>query len=194
MTSPDYDALHETTGAALRLFRERGGSQYGGERVTQLEHALQAAHFAESEGANSYLIAAALLHDVGHLLHYLPDNAPDHGIDDRHETLGANWLRQRFGPPVVEPVRMHVLAKRYLCAVEPDYLRQLSPPSELSLRLQGGMMSASEVREFEAQPFFREAVRLRKWDDAAKIAHLKTPDLEHFAAHLDAACDSPRIR
>ena len=97
---------------ALHLFNERGASQYGGESVSQLEHALQAAFFAERQGASANLIAAALLHDVGHLLHALPDDAPSQGVDDAHEELAARWLADRFAPEVCEPVRMHVLAKR----------------------------------------------------------------------------------
>ncbi|MBI3863262.1 MAG: HD domain-containing protein [Planctomycetia bacterium] len=169
----------------LTLFRERGGSQYGGEAVSQLEHALQAAYFAEQSGAGSPLIAAALLHDVGHLLHSLPDDAPDQGVDDRHEALAARWLKARFGPEVIEPVRLHVAAKRYLCATDADYTTELSPPSALSLKLQGGPMSDDEAREFAARPFCKAAVALRRWDDAAKVPEMKTPPLEHFAACLD---------
>src|SRR5262245_38387505 len=110
-------SFYSTTDEVLALFRQRGGSQYGGEAVTQLEHARQAATFAEREGAAPALIAAALVHDVGHLLHELPDDAPDRGVDDRHETLAAAWLAQRFRPATVAPVAMHVAAKRYLCAV-----------------------------------------------------------------------------
>ena len=180
----------QTTDEVLSLFRERGGSQYGGEAVTQLEHALQAATFAEREGATKALIAAALLHDVGHLLHVLPDDAPDHGVDDRHETLAAAWLAQRFGPPVVAPVAMHVAAKRYLCAVDPEYFRQLSPPSVQSLTLKGGPMTAVEVSQFETRPYFQDAVRLRRWDDAAKVVGMATPTLDHFARYLDLAVEA----
>jgi [1-hydroxy-2-(trimethylamino)ethyl]phosphonate dioxygenase len=169
----------------LRLFHDHGHSQYGGEAVSQLEHALQTAFFAERVNADSTLISAALLHDVGHLLHALPDDAPDQGIDDEHETLAARWLAARVGPRVVEPVRLHVAAKRFLCATEPDYLRQLSPPSALSLRLQGGPMSEAEVHAFRSHPYFGAAVALRHWDDAAKVPKLVTPPLEHYANYLD---------
>lgn len=181
------DAHHPVTNEVLQLFREHGGSRYGGEDVSQLEHALQAAFFAEQEGAPATLIAAALLHDVGHLLHDLPADAPDQGIDDRHEKLGARWLVGRFGPAVCEPVKLHVVAKRYLCATEPEYFSLLSPPSIQSLALQGGPMTADESRQFEQHPFYREAVQLRRWDDRAKIENLVTPYIEHFAAHLDQA-------
>ena len=177
----------------IELLGSRGGSQYGGEAVTQIEHALQAAALAEREQAPATLIVAALLHDVGHLLHNLPDHAPDDGIDDRHETSAGHYLRKLFPPSVTEPVRLHVAAKRYLCAVESEYLNLLSQPSLVSLRLQGGPMSAAEVNEFEQLPFWQDAVRLRKWDDEAKDPSFVTPPLSHFAKYvrevqLDASC------
>lgn len=181
----DERSHDSTTLEVLRLFAKRGDSEYGGESVTQQEHALQAALFAERAGSSAALIVAALLHDVGHLLHSLPDDAPEQGIDDRHEALAARWLQKRFGPDVVEPVRLHVAAKRYLCATEPTYLQQLSPPSTLSLQLQGGPMSPDEVREFHTSPFCESAVALRRWDDEAKIPELATPPLEHFVAYID---------
>lgn len=181
---------HATTDEVIRLFREHGDSEYGGEAVTQLEHALQAATFAEREGATPALVAAALIHDVGHLLHELPADAPDQGIDDRHEALAAAWLASRFRPPVVAPVAMHVAAKRYLCAVDPGYLGQLSQPSVQSLALQGGPMSSEEVERFESRPFIQDAVQLRKWDDAAKVVGMVTPGLEHFTRYLNLALES----
>jgi phosphonate degradation associated HDIG domain protein len=181
------DKHHPVTREVLQLFRTHGGSRYGGENVSQLEHALQAAYFAEQDGAPSTLVAAALLHDIGHLLHDLPADAPDHGIDDQHEALGARWLATRFGPAVCEPVNLHVVAKRYLCATDPAYFNLLSAPSIQSLALQGGPMTAEQARQFEQHPFHQQAVRLRRWDDAAKIEHLVTPYVEHFAQHLDAA-------
>ncbi len=176
---------HPTTVEILSFFANKGQSQYGGEAVSQQEHALQAAHFAEESGASPALIVAALLHDVGHLLHTLPDDAPDQGIDDAHEKLAARWLGERFGPDVVSPVGLHVAAKRYLCATESAYFDQLSTPSVISLKLQGGPMSPEEVCEFEARAFFAEAVALRRWDDAAKDPELVTAPLEHFAQYVD---------
>jgi len=175
------------TAEILRLFRDRGHSQYGRELVSQLEHALQAAWSAERAKAGAALIVAALLHDVGHLLHTLSEDAPEHGVDDQHETRAAFWLEQWFGPQVVEPVRLHVAAKRYLCTTDPDYLRQLSPPSILSLALQGGQMSVDESSAFRSNPFSHAAVALRRWDDTAKVPKLATPPLEHFATYLDKA-------
>ena len=167
------------------LFREKGNGAYFGEAVTETEHALQCAHLAEQSGAAPELIAAALLHDVGHLLHGLPEDAAGRGINVRHEEGGAAWLERWFGPAVVDPVRLHVAAKRYLCAVEPDYHAGLSEASRRSLRLQGGPMSPDEVRRFEQEPWFRSAVAVRRWDDAAKVPGLVVPGLDHYRPCLE---------
>jgi [1-hydroxy-2-(trimethylamino)ethyl]phosphonate dioxygenase len=169
----------------VKLFNDHGDSQYGGEAVTQVEHALQCALLAEQEEATRELIVAALLHDVGHLLHALPDDAPELGVDDRHEVLAGRWLRNHFGPAVVEPVQLHVAAKRYLCATDVSYHNQLSPPSQLSLKLQGGPMAQNEVIQFEANIYFRDAIRLRRWDDTAKVSDLATPSVEHYAPMIE---------
>jgi phosphonate degradation associated HDIG domain protein len=171
----------------LRLFAERGDSAYGGEAVSQREHALQAAYFARQSGASAALTSAALLHDVGHLLHNLADDAPDQGLDDRHEQLAGRWLARWFGAEVAEPVRLHVDAKRYLCAVEPEYMQQLSRPSQVSLQLQGGPMGDEERRRFQASPHFAGAVSLRRWDDAAKVPNLAVPGIEQYVPFLEAA-------
>lgn len=168
----------------IELFRQHGDSEYGGESVTQLEHALQTAMLAESAHAAPPLIAAALLHDIGHLLHELPDDAPEQGIDDLHEEAGWSFLHRHAPAAVSEPVRLHVAAKRYLCAVDPDYAARLSPPSLLSLQLQGGHMSAAEVRDFRQNPWAEDAVQLRRWDDEAKVQGLQTPPLEYFIPAL----------
>ncbi|MFZ4575301.1 MAG: phosphonate degradation HD-domain oxygenase [Phycisphaerales bacterium] len=179
--------MHPITAQIIEMFRSRGSSQYGHEAVTQLQHGLQAALMAENEGADAELISAALLHDVGHLLHDLPDDAPDQGIDDRHEVLGERWLTKHFTDRLVEPVRLHVDAKRYLCAAEPGYLEILSEPSRQSLLLQGGPMSGTELEQFQSNPHRERAVRLRRWDDQAKDPTLNTPPIEHFAKYLDEA-------
>lgn len=185
MSQPNPQPSKTLPEQILRLFEARGHSRYGGEAVSQQEHALQAAMFAERDSAPPALIVAALLHDVGHLLHQLPADAPEQGIDDRHETLAARWLARHFEADVVEPVRLHVAAKRYLCAVDADYHRALSPPSIKSLQLQGGPMTPPEAREFESQPHFDAAVRLRRWDDDAKIVGLATPDVRHFLKYVE---------
>jgi len=190
MESTSPSSLHPTTVEILELFRARGGSQYGKECVSQQEHALQAAFFAQRAGATPALIAAALLHDIGHLLHDLPDDAPEEGIDDHHETLGGRWLERRFAADVVEPVRLHVAAKRYLCGDDESYYQELSPPSILSLRLQGGPMTAEELRQFREHPHFDAAVKLRRWDDAAKVPNLATPPLPSYAQIVDGVLTS----
>lgn len=178
---------NEIIGRILQLFAERGSSEYGGEAVSQLEHALQAAHFARQAGSTPALVTAALLHDVGHLLHNLPDDARDHGVDDRHEELAQRWLTRFFVPEVVEPVRLHVAAKRYLCAIEPQYLQQLSEPSLVSLGLQGGPMSADEVAQFRTLRQAADAVALRRWDDAAKVPGMSVPAIEEYVPAMEAA-------
>jgi len=174
-------------GRILTLFRNRGDAAYIGEPVSQTEHALQAASWAERESASQELVTAALLHDVGHLLHGLADDCVQHGIDDQHEQLGWRWLQQYFGPAVTEPVRMHVAAKRYLCATDPEYWESLSPASRSSLNLQGGPFDAAEVTRFQTSPFTDDAVRLRRWDDRSKLPGLVTPGLEHYRKQLLAA-------
>lgn len=170
-----------------RLFETGGNSAYFGEPVSQTEHALQTAHLAETEGAPDSLVVAALLHDVGHLLHGLPETIAERGIDGRHEAGGSDWLARHFGPAVCDPVRLHVAAKRYLCATDPEYLALLSPASQKSLELQGGPFDAAGARAFEAEPFYREAVRLRHWDDRAKIPKLAVPPLGHYSPRIAAA-------
>jgi len=172
----------------IDLLRHRGHSQYGGEAVTQVEHALQAAALAEEERASAELIVAALLHDVGHLLHELPNDAPDAGIDDHHENSAGNYLRSLFPETVTEPIRLHVAAKRYLCAIDAGYRGTLSQPSLVSLGLQGGEMTPAEVTEFRKNSYASDAVRLRRWDDAAKVPNHPTPSLSHFAAYARQVC------
>jgi phosphonate degradation associated HDIG domain protein len=172
------------------LLTHRADGLYGLHAVTQREHALQAAWSAEQAGHPVPLIVACLLHDIGHLVHELGDNPAADGVDDRHEALGDAYLRRHFGPEVTEPVRLHVAAKRYLCATEPDYFGRLAPDSVLSLGLQGGPMSPAEVAAFRAQPEAEAAVALRRFDEEAKIEGLKTPTVAHFMP-LVAACLRP---
>ena len=166
-------------------FATKGHASYIGEAVSQLEHALQSAYHAEQAGASDELVVAALLHDFGHLIHKLPEDCADQGIDDRHEALGQAWLSRHFGPAVTEPVRLHVDAKRYLCATDPNYMRRLSPASRQSLALQGGPFTADEARRFEANPHHHAAVELRRWDDLAKVPDMEVPTLEHYRPRLE---------
>jgi [1-hydroxy-2-(trimethylamino)ethyl]phosphonate dioxygenase len=140
----------------IRLMTQRGDMAYLGEPVSQLEHALQAAWLARQAGASRELVLAAILHDVGHLLHDLPESVAAEGIDTRHEVAGYVWLLTRFGPQVAEPARHHVSAKRYLCQVDPEYFARLSRASIQSLELQGGPFSAEETRVFESEPYYRK--------------------------------------
>ena len=133
---------------------------------------------------------AALLHDVGHLLDGQDEDLADRGVDGRHEEAGCAWLARHFGPEVTEPIRLHVAAKRYLCAVAPSYLAGLSPASRLSLSLQGGPMSEDERAEFESNPSHDDAVRLRHWDDTAKVPGLDVPGLEHYRERITRLLES----
>ena len=171
----------------VQIFEAKGGAAYFGEPVSQLEHALQAAYHATRDNAPDWLVAAALLHDIGHLLHDMPEHVADLGIDARHEDIGHAWLARYFGPEVTVPVRMHVDAKRYLCATDPEYLSLLSPASVESLQLQGGPFTEAEASAFEQTPFAREALRLRRWDDLAKVPGMRVPGLESYRATIEAA-------
>ena len=169
------------TDEILALYQRRGSDAYFGENVSMTEHALQAAYFARTAAAPPALIVAALLHDVGHLIEDVPDDIADWTTDIRHEELGGHWLAKRFAAEVSEPVRLHVPAKRYLCATDTAYLEKLSSASVHTLKLQGGPMSAAERALFEKERYFRQAVRVRHWDDQGKLAGLATPALEHYS-------------
>ena len=166
------------------LLNERGNGQYGLADVLQIQHALQAAWLAEQDNQPAPLITAALLHDVGHLVHDLGENPAEQGIDDRHEEVGHVWLARLFGPNVTEPVRLHVAAKRYLCATEADYFGKLSPDSVRSLDLQGGPMSPAEVAAFNSNAHAAASVQLRRYDERAKVKGLVTPTVEHFLPYV----------
>ena len=157
------------------------------------EHGLQAAQLAEQEGQGAPMIVAALLHDIGHLLHDFPEDIADQVVDSQHESLASAWLSQYFPKEVSEPVRLHVAAKRFLCATVPGYFADLSPASVQSLELQGGQMSADESKAFMAEPFMEPALRLRRWDDLAKVAGLKTPDFAHYKPAIAAVLEQDPI-
>jgi [1-hydroxy-2-(trimethylamino)ethyl]phosphonate dioxygenase len=178
------------------VFADEGEQQYLGEPVSMAEHMLQSALAAERDDAPPHLVAAALLHDYGHLVHGGPEDAAEHGVDMHHEDVAHAFFVEQFGEVVAEPVRMHVAAKRYLCAVEPSYLHELSEASVLSLRLQGGPMMPDEVEAFESSPHAHDAVRLRRYDDIGKVPGLETPPLEHYRPMLELALSAraPRPR
>jgi len=161
----------------LRLFESAAARAYGLSGVSQLEHALQAAALAEKAGSSKELVVAALLHDIGHLVHDLGESAAVRGIDDRHESLGSAYLSRLFPPEVSEPVRLHVPAKRYLVATEETYSGLLSADSVRSLALQGGPMNADEQEAFQREAFWRDAVSLRRFDEEAKVRGAATPAL-----------------
>jgi [1-hydroxy-2-(trimethylamino)ethyl]phosphonate dioxygenase len=169
----------------LAVFAKRGAGAYFGESVSMTEHALQAAYFARNAAAPPSLVVAALLHDVGHLVVDVPDDLKDWVEDAHHEQVGSQWLARRFPAAVSEPVRLHVPAKRYLCAVDASYFSKLSPASVVTLKLQGGPMSSGEVARFEAEPYHRAAVKVRQWDDQGKVAGLTTPTLGDYREWIE---------
>jgi phosphonate degradation associated HDIG domain protein len=195
MVSPQRSqdaSVDERVETICALFDAKGGRMYSGEPVTQLEHALQSAALAEAEGADAALVTAALLHDLGHLLNDQGETPTARGIDDLHQYAALPFLRPIFGDDVLEPIRLHVDAKRYLCATRPSYYEALSPDSKRSLALQGGVYSAADADAFAARPGAQRAVRLRLWDDAAKDAGRPTPDLSHYAAIMRAVQVPPQ--
>ena len=184
--SPDRVDLVNPINQIRDLFDQRGHLAYG-EGVTELQHALQSASLAEGDDAPNNLIVAALLHDIGHLLHGLSEDVAEQGIDGHHERIGEKWLEEYFGPEISQPVRLHVAAKRYQCTVNPDYLAQLSPASQNSFVLQGGKMNEDEITAFETNPFFKDSLQLRTWDDHAKDPGKETPLLEYYLPLVNAA-------
>ena len=172
--------MSDPAGIIEDLFASEGAADYLGEPVTQAAHMLQTAALAERDGAPPALVAAALLHDVGHFTGTISGRDLMAGTDNRHSDQGAAWLSQWFGPEVTEPVRLHVAAKRYLCATEPGYLERLSPASVYTLGVQGGPMPGAERAEFEASPHAAQACQVRRWDDAAKDPDAQYPPLRHY--------------
>lgn len=168
----------------LDRYRSLLASRTYDEAVTELDHALQCADLAIRSGADDALVVAALLHDVGHLLQgdERPDGSPTDDL--HHEAAGGRYLRRWFGPAVTAPVILHVSAKRYLCAVDSSYLGRLSAGSAHSLRLQGGPMDDDERTAFEQRAGWEDAVRLRRWDDAAKVVGAHAPSFEHHVPLL----------
>ena len=166
------------------IFNARGAVQYGAEAVSQQQHALQCANLAELAGASPALVAAALLHDLGHLLPKVASQASSVGVgvavDDLHQFLAIPFLRGIFPEAALAPIRMHVDAKRYLCQLDKSYWASLSPASQRSLVLQGGPFSMAQAQAFITQPFAADAVALRRWDDGAKNPAAVTPAWEHY--------------
>jgi phosphonate degradation associated HDIG domain protein len=177
----DLSGPDEVAAALIDLYRERGEGRYD-EVVTQTEHARQCAALALAVQASDATVVAALLHDIGHLL---SEETGTDGRDRRHEEVGSRFLRRWFGPDVLEPIRLHVAAKRCLCALDPSYVVTLSNASIHSLRLQGGPMTPEEVEAFGILEHSAAALELRRWDDQAKDPSVPTPELEAFEPILE---------
>ena len=174
-------------GEITELFTTQGSNQYGSEPINQLQHALQSAHLAELSGATPELVCAALLHDLGHML---SGQVPELALhkDDVHQYKVVPFLRGVFPAAVIEPIRLHVDAKRYLCATDPAYWASLSAASKRTLELQGGIFSAEQAAAFIEQDFAPDAVELRLWDDQAKDPSACPPEWSHFLAALQRSC------
>lgn len=196
MARPDPGMLTPATIVAFLadIFERRGDEEYLGEPVTMAEHMLQGAYLAEQQGEPEIIIVAALLHDIGHFTSEFGTFSMDDTHDKHHEEAGAAVLERFFPSLVVDCVRYHVAAKRYICATDPDYFGQLSAASIHSLKLQGGPMSPDEVKEFERNPNVNEIVRVRHLDDAGKIADMRTPGFAHYAPMVQRIVDAHCVR
>lgn len=175
-TSTDF------VGELQAIFTTRGAWEYLGEEVSIAEHMIQSAMRAEESSSSDRLIVAALLHDISHLVQTQSD-AVDWDRD--HDVVGAACLAPHFGPAVVQPVRLHVQDKRYLCLVEPGYRERLSPASVHTLSLQGGVMSTQEAKTFESNSHHRGAVQIRRWDDSGKREGIPIRSFPHFRATIE---------
>jgi phosphonate degradation associated HDIG domain protein len=191
-TADEEQAMTDFRALLIDIYSRRASGRYGLSDVNQLEHALQSAMLAIKAKEPSSFVVAALLHDVGHMIRDVSTDASDGLIDDNHEARAAVWLGRFFEPEIVEPIRLHVAAKRYLCAVEPGYLGLLAADSVRSLRLQGGPMQPAEASAFARQPYFDVAIRLRRIDDQAKDAKAETPPFDHYLAMIDEALSTKR--
>ncbi len=177
-------------GLIADIFERRGAEAYLGEPVTVAEHMLQTAALAQSEGAPDALVAAALLHDIGHFVSEFGTYSPEDTMDRRHDAAGASVLEGCFPAAVTACVRLHVAAKRYLCATDQTYYDRLSEASKHSLSLQGGPMSEAEVAAFRDLDFHEDAVRVRRWDDGGKVTGVRTLTFEEFRPLLRRVMDA----
>ncbi len=178
--STTVDAATDFADQIMEIYASRGDDHYG-EDVSQREHAEQCAHHARAEGGSDELVIAALLHDIGHLLHKFGEDAADRGIDTKHERIGSGFLARHLPPEVTEPIALHVRAKRYLATTNPAYLECLSGASLQSFMLQGGLMSEDEVTAFLAEPHQEGALKLRAYDELGKVVGL---EIAGFASYL----------
>ncbi|MBK6648966.1 MAG: HD domain-containing protein [Betaproteobacteria bacterium] len=183
MTSSNLDKQHALD-ELTAIYDGRATGQYGLTLVNQRAHAVQSGHHARAQGLSAAVVVAALLHDIGHMVHELGEHPAALGIDDRHEDIGADWLKRYYGPDVTEPIRLHVAAKRYLCSAEPDYFAKLSEDSIESLELQGGYMTDAEASAFRQAPHWEAAVALRRIDELAKDPNGPMPRFDEFADEI----------
>ena len=168
------------------VFIRRGAESYLGEEVTMAQHMLQTAQCAEQAGVDNSQIVAALLHDIGHYKNEISETSLAKGVDNFHEEAGANFLEDYFPLSVVEPIRQHVAAKRYLCAVKSDYLERLSSASVHTLNLQGGPMNAEEVEEFEKNDYLEQCIQLRYCDEDGKDPERKHPPFSYYRPLIES--------
>ncbi len=180
MLNPDTVTKETIVDFLIDMFNTRGQAEYLGEAVSQSDHMLQCAVVADQFDSSDSLILASLLHDVGHFLHDHPVDCADHGIDSEHEKIGDDFLKKFYPPEVTEPIRMHVDSKRYLCATEEGYFDKLSEASIQSLALQGGAMNEDDVKAFEANPHIKDALALRRYEEAGKSEGVETPTIENY--------------
>lgn len=180
------EQAEKVTNEIMDLYAGYGGNEYAGEKVTQLEHMVQAAQLAEEQGFDEEVILAAFLHDIGHISEAAKgDNEMDgFGIKD-HEELGAEFLKEKgFSKKIVRLVESHVEAKRYLTATDPAYYAELSEASKKTLEFQGGPMTREEAEAFQQYPLFPLIIQMRKWDELAKIEHKPLPNLDHYRSMI----------
>jgi phosphonate degradation associated HDIG domain protein len=179
--------INKTILEIRQLFEIQGDSEYYGENVSQYEHAAQAAILAKRQGYDEEVQIAAFLHDIGHLF---PAQTEEelmevYGRKD-HESVAADWLRERgFSEKTAILVENHVNAKRYLTFIDEDYFEALSEASKQTLIFQGGRMTEIEAKEFEQNPYFELIIKMRRWDEAAKMEAMKLPTLDHFLNIID---------
>jgi predicted HD phosphohydrolase len=192
MASPTASATATTPlrDRIVRIYTLEGPKAYGLYGINQLQHALQSAARAEDQDMSPAMVIACLVHDIGHMAHNLGEAPAEEGIDDKHELLGARWIETAgLSRDVSEPVRLHVLAKRYLCTAEEGYVQMLGKDSQISLQLQGGLMTADEIETFLNHPYADDAIALRRIDELAKDRDAQTPPIE---AYLDRWLDLSR--
>jgi 2-amino-1-hydroxyethylphosphonate dioxygenase (glycine-forming) len=190
----DKEKAQQVTDEIMGFYEQHGGEEYAGEKVTQLEHMVQAAQLAEEQGFDEEVVLAAFLHDIGHICEagHGDNEMAGFGIKD-HEEIGAGFLKEKgFSKKIVRLVESHVEAKRYLTLKDPAYYDQLSDASKKTLEYQGGRMSEEEANAFEQYPLFDLIIKMRKWDEQAKIEHKPLPALVHYRKMIQHHLESQK--